>query len=47
MSYSARLPNEADVRKAAEILNEGKKVAILCGRGALGAAAELEHDRSK
>src|SRR3954470_4006437 len=42
MSYSARLPNEADVRKAAEILNEGKKVAILCGRGALGAAAELE-----
>src|SRR3954467_15916527 len=42
MSYSARLPNEADVRKAADILNEGKKVAILCGRGALGTAAELE-----
>src|SRR3954462_13545848 len=32
MSYSARMPNEADLDKAAEILNAGKKVAILCGR---------------
>jgi len=43
MSYSARLPNERDLARAAEILNAGKKVAILCGRGAIGAAAELEH----
>ena len=42
MSYSARMPNEDDLKKAAEILNAGKKTAILCGRGAIGAAAELE-----
>ena len=42
MSYSARLPNERDLARAADILNEGKRVAILCGRGAIGAAAELE-----
>jgi pyruvate dehydrogenase (quinone)/pyruvate oxidase len=47
MSYSARLPNENDLRHAADILNEGKKVAILCGRGALGAGAELEHAAEK
>jgi pyruvate dehydrogenase (quinone)/pyruvate oxidase len=39
---SARLPNQEDVRKAAEILNAGKKVAILAGRGALRAGDELE-----
>src|ERR1051326_1063175 len=38
MSYSSRLPNDGDLRRAADILNAGKKVAILCGRGALGAA---------
>jgi len=42
MSYSARMPHENDLRKAADILNHGKKVAILCGRGAIGAAKELE-----
>src|SRR5207253_7070697 len=31
-----------DLRRAAELLSAGKKVAILAGRGALGAAAELE-----
>lgn len=36
------LPQEADLHLAAEILNSGKKIAILAGRGALGAAAELE-----
>ena len=41
-SRSARLPNPADLQKAAEILNSGKKVAILAGRGALGAGDELE-----
>jgi pyruvate dehydrogenase (quinone)/pyruvate oxidase len=39
---SARLPAEDDLRRAAEILTAGKKVAILAGRGALGAAGELE-----
>lgn len=39
---SARLPNEADLRQAAEILNKGKKVVILAGAGALHATDELE-----
>lgn len=39
---SARLPNQADLQSAADILNEGKKVAILAGRGALNATEELE-----
>ena len=38
----ARLPDHADLQRAAEILNEGKKVAILAGRGALDATDELE-----
>jgi pyruvate dehydrogenase (quinone) len=38
----AALPAEADVRRAAEILNSGSKVAILAGRGAIGAGDELE-----
>lgn len=41
-AQGAQLPAEAELRRAAEILNEGKKVAILAGRGALGAADELE-----
>ncbi|HZR28171.1 MAG TPA: thiamine pyrophosphate-dependent enzyme [Terriglobales bacterium] len=39
---SARLPELDDLRRAADILNEGKKVAILAGRGALHATDELE-----
>jgi pyruvate dehydrogenase (quinone) len=35
------VPTGADLRRAAEILNEGERVAILAGRGALGAEAEL------
>ena len=35
-------PNRADLNDAAEILNAGKKVAILAGRGALNATDELE-----
>src|SRR5437667_883067 len=42
-AHSARLPDRADLEKAAEILNGGKKVAILAGRGALNATDELEH----
>lgn len=39
---SAHLPNSAELRQAAEVLNKGKKVAILAGRGALDATDELE-----
>ena len=39
---SARLPDRADIEHAAEILNAGKKVAILAGRGAIHATNELE-----
>jgi pyruvate dehydrogenase (quinone)/pyruvate oxidase len=35
-------PPEADLRRAAEVLNRGSKVAILCGAGALQAGDELE-----
>jgi pyruvate dehydrogenase (quinone)/pyruvate oxidase len=38
----AMLANSRDLHQAAEILNAGKKVAILAGRGALNATAELE-----
>jgi pyruvate dehydrogenase (quinone) len=36
------LPHEAAVQHAAEILNEGEKVAILIGQGARGAVSEVE-----
>src|SRR6202021_163435 len=39
---SARLPCEDDLRRAAEILNSGKRTVILAGRGALRATQELE-----
>jgi pyruvate dehydrogenase (quinone)/pyruvate oxidase len=42
LSRGARLPDEKDVRRAAEILNGGRQIAILAGRGALGATNELE-----
>ena len=35
------VPADADLRKAADILNEGKKVAMLVGAGALQASAEV------
>jgi pyruvate dehydrogenase (quinone)/pyruvate oxidase len=41
-AQSAALPAEEDVQRAAAVLNAGKKVAILAGRGAIGARAELE-----
>ncbi len=41
-SIGARHPTTGDIAEAAEILNEGKRVAILAGRGALDAGAELE-----
>ena len=44
---SAHLPNEAGLRRAAEILNAGKNVAILAGQGALHATDELEQTAEK
>jgi pyruvate dehydrogenase (quinone) len=38
----ARVPNEEDLRKAADVLNAGRRVVILAGRGALRATQELE-----
>ncbi len=37
-----RMPDPADLRRAAEVLNAGKKVLILAGAGALHATDELE-----
>jgi pyruvate dehydrogenase (quinone) len=37
-----RQPDPADLGRAAEILNAGKKIAILAGQGALGGTDELE-----
>src|SRR4029077_5634638 len=37
-----RVPREADLRAAADILNHGKKTVILAGAGALHATDELE-----
>ena len=37
----AKLPNERDLQAAAEVLNEGKKVAMLVGAGALDATDEV------
>jgi pyruvate dehydrogenase (quinone)/pyruvate oxidase len=42
LSHSARLPHEGDLAQAADILNQGKRVVILAGRGALDAGVELE-----
>jgi pyruvate dehydrogenase (quinone) len=35
-------PNDQDLQKAAEILNSGKKIAILAGAGALNASMEVK-----
>jgi len=37
-----RLPSDPEVRRAAEVLSAGRKIAILCGQGALDATDELE-----
>ncbi len=41
-AFAAAAPDPGDIRKAAEVLNAGTKIAILAGAGALGAAGELE-----
>jgi pyruvate dehydrogenase (quinone) len=39
---SAHLPSDEALRRAADLLNAGRKPVILAGRGALGTAKELE-----
>ncbi len=41
-AQSAKLPVSEDLHRAAEILNQGKKILILAGAGALHATDELE-----
>jgi len=38
----ARIPTDADLARAADVLNAGQRVAILCGQGALHATTQLE-----
>ena len=40
-AHGAQLPAAADLERAAAVLNAGKRIAILAGRGALGAGDEL------
>jgi pyruvate dehydrogenase (quinone) len=47
LALGARLPNRGDVQRAADILNKGKKIAILAGAGALGAGDQLEQIAEK
>ncbi len=42
MARSGQMPDEAQLMRAVDVLNAGKKTAILAGRGALGAGRELE-----
>src|SRR4030095_12477238 len=42
LAHRARLPAENDIVRAATVLNAGKKIAIICGQGALHATDELE-----
>ncbi|HLH92220.1 MAG TPA: thiamine pyrophosphate-dependent enzyme [Xanthobacteraceae bacterium] len=41
MANSSRLPDDAQLARAVDILNGGKKTVILAGRGAVGAGHEL------
>jgi pyruvate dehydrogenase (quinone) len=40
-AHSAMLPEASDVKRAADVLNQGRKIAILAGQGALDATDEL------
>ncbi len=42
LALSAAVPNRSDVERAAEVLNRGKRIAILAGAGALGAGELVE-----
>ena len=42
LACRARLPADEDLIRAAQVLNAGTKIAILCGQGALHATEQLE-----
>jgi pyruvate dehydrogenase (quinone) len=42
VDWPSIVPDDAAIQRAADVLNEGTKVAILAGQGARGARAELE-----
>ncbi len=42
-THRVQLPARTDLERAAELLNKGKRIAILAGQGALEAGAELEY----
>jgi pyruvate dehydrogenase (quinone)/pyruvate oxidase len=42
MAESAHVPTEDQLAQAASILNEGRKIVVMAGRGALGARGEVE-----
>lgn len=46
-AQSARVPCDEDLQEAADILNAGKRIVILAGRGALHATDELESAAAK
>ncbi len=41
LTWSAPIPSDSDLRRVADVLNAGSKVAMLVGQGARGAAAEV------
>jgi pyruvate dehydrogenase (quinone)/pyruvate oxidase len=41
-AHESQLPSAHDLERAAKLINDGKRVAILAGQGALKAGAELE-----
>lgn len=47
LSNCTACPSDEDLQKAARILSEGKKIAILAGRGAIHASKELEKTAEK
>jgi pyruvate dehydrogenase (quinone)/pyruvate oxidase len=46
-AWSEQVPSRVDLEHAADVLNRGKKVAILAGQGALHATQELEEAAEK
>lgn len=46
-SHSSRMPDPHDLKRASDILNNSKKIAILAGQGALHATDELEKTAEK
>ncbi|HEY2393054.1 MAG TPA: thiamine pyrophosphate-dependent enzyme [Candidatus Angelobacter sp.] len=46
-SEGGHIPKDADLRRAADLLNKGSKIVILAGRGALHATDELEQIAEK